>query len=452
MNYSDDDIRELIKAGSETPNLDYKLTAIWDKKHNQDRLDLVKDILAMSNTRDGGKIVIGVDDKTKEYIGLSDESYSSFDVTKVNQFVNSFADPAISCQVISKADLDGKKVVVIIIPEFPEDPIICKKGSNDHDNKPFLMQGGLYTRTVDCSSELVSSADETRSILEIGLNKKSDEILAKINRLLSASEKRKGKQNQNTVEKSTLPTESNTEEPQQKPDYENEIKEAYTYFDEKLSKMDGYWQVIAYPKTYSSKRFSDPLKAHEAVKESIVHLRGWDFPHDDNHENSFNFAKGRQSFTVWEHHNEAWRMYKSGLFIWRQNYWEDARGHSEDGKKVLSFVSLIYSVTEILLFLKRLYTKYPTLSNDLELKISLSGCDGRKLSAFEPGVLISGYYISGEKTIPVERELSSVELEASAEVIARDIAKEMFMLFNWNDPVDSMIENWQKKLIERGGF
>jgi hypothetical protein len=52
----------------------------------------------------------------------------------------------------------------------------------------------------------------------------------------------------------------------------------------------------------------------------------------------------------------------------------------------------------------------------------------------------------------MEREISSVELEASAEVIARDIAKEIFMIFNWNNPDDSMIEGWQKKLIERGGM
>lgn len=452
MSYSDDDIRELIKSGSETPNLDYKLTGIWDKKHDQDRLDLVKDILAMSNTRDGGKIVIGVDDKTKEYRGLSDEAFSSFDVTKVNQFVNSFADPAISCEVICKPNLDGKKVVVIIVPEFPEDPIICKKGTNGHDNKPFLMEGGLYTRTVDCSSELVSNADETRRILEIGMNKKSDEILAKINRLLSASEKRKSKLSPKPAEKPAIPVEKSPEVPIQKPDYDSEIKDTQAYFGEKLGKIEGSWQVIAYPKSYNNKRFSDPVKVYEAVKESVVHLRGWDFPHDDNHGNSTNFAKGRQSFTVWEKHNEAWRMFKSGLFIWKGNYWEDAREYKdEEGRKVLSFVSAIYQSTEIMFFLKRLYTKYLP-NNDIELKIILSDCDGRKLEAFEPGVMISGYYISGEKTIPIERDIASIELEASAEVIARDIAKEIFMLFNWNDPADSMIEGWQKKLIERGGF
>jgi hypothetical protein len=448
MNYTDEDIRELIKSGSETPNLDYKITAIWDTNHTQDRLDIIKDILAMSNTRDGGKIVIGVDDKTKEYRGLSDEAYASFDVTKVNQLLNNYADPAISCEVICRSNLDGKKVVVIIVPEFPVDPIICKKNVNDPHNKPFLIKGGLYTRTVDCSSELVSSADETRRILEIGLNKKSDEILAKISRLLAASENRRNKAT--SSEKTVVPITTQTD--LQVSDYKNEITEANTFFNEKISKLQGYWEVIAHPQIYDSKRLSDPMKAYEAVRKSVIHLRGWDYPHDDNHGDSTNFVKGRQSFTVWEKHHEAWRMYKSGLFIWKGNYWEDARGYSEDGKRVLSFVSVIYQVTEILLFLKRLYTQNLKISNTIEIKITLSDCGGRKLAALEPGVIIGEYYISGETTIPIDKEIQSIEIEATPEIIARDIIKEIFMLFNWNDPADSMIEGWQKKLMERGGL
>lgn len=455
MDMTDDDIRTLIARKNETPNLDYKISVIWDRTHNNDRLEITKDILAMANTRDGGKILLGVDDVTKEYKGLSEESYNSFEVTKLNQFVHNFADPVFTCTVVKRENLDGKRVVVIDIPEFIEDPIVCKDNGHNQKGEIVLVRGGLYIRTKKCTSELVSTADETRGILERGMNKKSDEILAKVSRLLLASEKRKSKRNNKASDKPETPSVASTEPVEPvvyKSDYENEIKEAYVYFDDKLGKkkIEGYWNVIAYPKTYNPKRFSDPVKAHEAVKESIVHLRGWDFPHDD-HQNSSNFAKGRQSFTVWEHHNEAWRMYKSGLFIWKQNYWEDSRGYEDEGKKVLSFVSLIYGLTEILLFFKRLYTKYP-LSNEMELKITLTDCEGRKLAAFEPGVLISGYYTSGEKTIPMEREISSVELEASAEVIARDIAKEIFMIFNWNNPDDSMIEGWQKKLIERGGM
>lgn len=40
---------------------------------------------------------------------------------------------------------------------------------------------------------------------------------------------------------------------------------------------------------------------------------------------------------------------------------------------------------------------------------------------------------------------------ASFEGVAREFIKEIFMLFNWNDPAESMLVAWQKKLLERGG-
>src|SRR2546423_1606986 len=157
MQYSDDEIRTFIKTGIETPNLDYKVTAVWNRIHNGDRLEITKDILAMANTRDGGRIVIGVDDKTKEYVGLSDEAYDSFEITKVNQFIHSYADPVFTCNVIKKNNLDGKKIVIIDVPEFQEAPIICKDNGHDPQNNLILMKGGLYIRTAKCTSELVSS-------------------------------------------------------------------------------------------------------------------------------------------------------------------------------------------------------------------------------------------------------------------------------------------------------
>jgi len=76
---------------------------------------------------------------------------------------------------------------------------------------------------------------------------------------------------------------------------------------------------------------------------------------------------------------EAWRMHKSGLFVWKDYFKEDLRDfESEDGKKLLFFVSAIYSLTEIMLFLKRVYAEKLEVDT-IHVELILSGCRGRML-------------------------------------------------------------------------
>lgn len=50
---TDKDIETLLEVKSETPNLDYKEALVWDRNHKDERLDIIKDVLAMANTQDG---------------------------------------------------------------------------------------------------------------------------------------------------------------------------------------------------------------------------------------------------------------------------------------------------------------------------------------------------------------------------------------------------------------
>jgi tetratricopeptide (TPR) repeat protein len=61
---------ELLQFKRETPNLDYKEIFDYSSKGKQARIRLVKDLLAMANTQDGGYIVLGVRDGDFEPIGL----------------------------------------------------------------------------------------------------------------------------------------------------------------------------------------------------------------------------------------------------------------------------------------------------------------------------------------------------------------------------------------------
>lgn len=424
------DIETLLELKNETPNLDYKETLIWDRDHRDERLEVIKDILAMANTQDGGKIVFGVSDGNFDFVGLSDEAYDSFDTTPVNQFLHNYADPAFTCSVVKK-EIDGKKVVIIDVPEFSEVPIVCKQSANSSNNTEILKKGAVYIRTKDCSSEPISTADQMRSILAIGLTRKSDELLGLIQKLIT------GKPLQETVEVKQL--------------YEEEIAAAREFFDSSLTSDVGFWELIAYPTTYNPSLIRNPVEAGNLVEQSVVSLRGWDLPHVDRHGSESNFNKGKQSYTVSERvqAQEAWRIYKSSLFIWKDHFKEDLRGYEQEGKKVLFFVSAIYTLTEIMLFLKRVYAEKLEVEN-VHVELRLNGCKGRMLGEGQPGLLHRGY-ISNEDNIMIKRDIKTVDLMASFETVARDFVREIFMLFNWNDPVESMLEDWQKKLLEHSG-
>ena len=59
----------LLDVHGEGDAWDFKVTC--DLKNPQSRVELVKDLIAMANTPDGGHIVLGVAPKTYEPLGLA---------------------------------------------------------------------------------------------------------------------------------------------------------------------------------------------------------------------------------------------------------------------------------------------------------------------------------------------------------------------------------------------
>jgi hypothetical protein len=89
--------------------------------------------------------------------------------------------------------------------------------------------------------------------------------------------------------------------------------------------------------------------------------------------------------------------------------------------------------------------------DSIHIEIRLTNCFNRQLAAFEVLMHLL-YHASKENEIVVKKDIQLVDLNASHLEIARDVIKRIFMMFNWNDPQDSMIEGWQKKLIGHGVY
>lgn len=174
-----------IQLGNENRNLDYKGAFSWGQASNDEKCEITKDILAFSNTRDGGVILIGVNDKSGAVEGLTEEQYASFDQTKFNDFVQRYTDPRHTANV-HRVVIDEKRLVVIDIPEFADVPILCARDANSsvNQNRLILRRAALYMRTDKATSEPIDDADAMRELLNRGLLRRQDDLLRAIRQIV----------------------------------------------------------------------------------------------------------------------------------------------------------------------------------------------------------------------------------------------------------------------------
>ncbi len=152
------DLNSLIEAGTETQTLDFKGDCKWEVEN------FAKDILSMSNVQDGGKIIIGVaekSDNTYEKVGVSPTNIETYKRDIMLDQMTKFADPHVSFAVEFISD-NNQNFVVISVDPFQEIPVICRKDSND------TQIGVLYYRNRNKRPESakVSNSYDMRDILE----------------------------------------------------------------------------------------------------------------------------------------------------------------------------------------------------------------------------------------------------------------------------------------------
>ena len=170
-----EELLQLITHGREERNLEFKGRVSWNDINVKSKI--TKTILAMSNLRDGGIIIAGVEQKDEKFIpvGLEENMINTFKQDDISSYVNEFADPFVEI-TISHEEYESKKYVIIQIKEFNEIPIICKR-----DGENNLRRGAIYIRPRrKIESVEVPSQAEMREILDIATEK----VLRKFKRTL----------------------------------------------------------------------------------------------------------------------------------------------------------------------------------------------------------------------------------------------------------------------------
>lgn len=154
---------------SEQRNCEFKSANRWIDEF---KFKVVRAILCMANKKNGGSIIIGVDEDNEGVFsinGLDEDTAKKYKHDEIMQFVNDkYADPSIDLVVQKLFDEStGTTLINIHVSEFETIPISCKK-----DYPEILQKGKIYSKSFskeECTANL--SSEELREIIDLATKK-----------------------------------------------------------------------------------------------------------------------------------------------------------------------------------------------------------------------------------------------------------------------------------------
>ena len=160
-----------IQHGKEERYLEYKGSMIW--KSDDTKIKIAKAMMAMSNLRNGGIIVVGMKEIQRgvwEPDVMTDEQIASFTQDDIAQWVNDYAVPAIQFTV-ELFLLNASKFIIVRVREFDSAPTICRK-SKTKGGIQVLKSGAIYYRSNSKNeSAPISSDEDMRELIALAVSK-----------------------------------------------------------------------------------------------------------------------------------------------------------------------------------------------------------------------------------------------------------------------------------------
>lgn len=155
-------LETLLEGASETDSVEFKGPMAWSKS-------LIKDVLALANTVDGGHIIIGVEDESFARIGLTSEQVATFNSDIMRDQVAPYADPRAVFSVHSLADVAGRTYIVIAVSPFDEFPVICKRDGHG------MCAGDIYfrSRVARPASARIAHSNDMREVIEASIARRA---------------------------------------------------------------------------------------------------------------------------------------------------------------------------------------------------------------------------------------------------------------------------------------
>jgi len=227
-------------------------------------------------------------------------------------------------------------------------------------------------------------------------------------------------------------------------------------FTKKQIEEKGFVKLIFEPLNGGPEKFSKK-DIIAILHKTVVRVRGWSFPMIPPHNAEdktfclpYNVDNAVEFYSNFHDRKEVDRFYTSGQFVCAFALYEDYIG-SVNGKdipegKFVDFLSMVYKVTEMVYFVKRVIE-----NSDIEggrLIVSYNNVLDRKLEPiFSPMIFNFHYYSSKMNVVQSEINFSREEILLDHKKLSRKIIMDLFEGFNWNDAQESMIETHQDNLM-----
>ena len=434
-NVGSDELKDILLRGYETKDLDYKAAAVWDENNKKACCELVKDILGVANTR-GGYIVIGVSESPTGFVwdGVTEKQALSFDTSRLNRFLQNYADPPINA-TLRKKNNDGKTFIIIGVPRFSDTPHICQK-----EYPGVLTAPTLYVRTDNNETAPMRSSADFRSMVEQAVRNRTDKLLESFRGILTTGEV--------------------TPSPNDEEQFQAQLWESVGRFDMtvnpyKEKNYSGYRETAFYTTRFEANRFSlEEVRA--AAKRASVDFRGWPFLFVSRQlDETYTIQDGLESLVAHPDFNgndrvDFWRLQQSGFFYQRVLMWEESYQRKPGQPPTMDVGAMAMYTAEAIHCLTKVYESLLDDTDQVRFCLRVLGTNGRQLKTFDPRkVPLSRAYISKLPEICFDRVLPLVEWRAAIVDHAVAICKEVFLRFNWEQPSLGVIREIIQKMFAR---
>jgi predicted HTH transcriptional regulator len=169
---TEQEFESLLERGYETDGVEFK--GSWIRTDKLFLARVVRAILGMANRRDGGLVILGVEESARlDPVGLSDEQAESWlNYDYMSASVNEYASPCVRFRP-ELHTFWGKKFVFIRIHQFDDIPILCAKDYNEQGKAaPVLRRGACYVRARHKpETSEIPSEEEMRELLELAIDR-----------------------------------------------------------------------------------------------------------------------------------------------------------------------------------------------------------------------------------------------------------------------------------------
>ena len=427
--------REILALGHELSGVEFKGPGL-----RTDRAlfaQVARAALGMSNRRDGGLIVIGVDQEKSGAplpLGLADSQLTTWDYDSVADSLDEYADPNVVFE-LRRISLDGMDFIIIEVAEFADIPVLCSRSYDD-----VLRRGACYVRPRrKPETTEVASQEDMRDLLDI------------------ATEKRLRKFVRQAASAGLLLTSGSV--PDDKDRFDDQVagflgQPESAALVQKI-RQRGYWQVTVRPSRFDPHRIDDFSQLYAILQKCYVSHKGLDFP-------AVNPAQSPQLNLDWiaqdfefSHFLSSWRFYQSGLFImlfsipddWRdQSLWWHAPQDWAPMKDLGVGQSMLVFV-DTFEFAARLTE---TSAGDDSMYVEVKGVtlEGRQLYIDDPQKW--GFFVRRPvatlSEFPYSQTVPRSELLATPRELAIRGAAELFKRFGWDKTIKDLVSLFEDYL------